>query len=123
MSVQKDFQFSYNWNNKLDCSVFTTLRRSPRWNVGDQGDIFLKNIRKGRGEVVLKIKTTFGGITDGVALLDTGYTADECRNILQRMYKDQVFTNSDHIYLYFIKRVDVQEPPQLTLFNDCTTIL
>ena len=117
MSINKDFQFSHNWNNKLDNDVFTTLRLSDRWNVGDQGDIFLKHLRKGRGEVVIKVKTTFGAITDGVAYIDTGYDANTCRQILQTMYNGQVLTNAHVIYLYFIKRIKTPAEPQPDLFT------
>lgn len=112
----KDFQFSYNWNNKLDCSVFTTLRLSGRWNVGDRGGIFLKHRKIGDGEVVMKVATTFGQISDGVAYVDTGYNASECRKILQKMYNAQPLTNNQVIYLYFIKKiktVPVEQSPEL----------
>lgn len=102
MSNNKTLEFSHNWNNKLQCTAFTTLRLSDRFQIGDKVDIYLKHRRLGTGVVTGKIPTTFHAITDGVAYIDTGYPALKCREILQTMYKSIVFTALTRVYLYVV---------------------
>jgi hypothetical protein len=98
----KTLEFSHNWNNKLHCTAFTSLRLSDRFNVNDQVDIYLKHRRLGTAVITGKIKTSFHAITDGVAYIDTGYPALKCREILQTMYKNIIFTALTPIYLYVV---------------------
>lgn len=81
--------FSYNWNNKLGCNVFTTLRlHNPnKYKKGETYQIFLKDEDMGSCEIVGIMTIPFGGITEFSARLDTGYSLKECRKIIKRMYK------------------------------------
>lgn len=86
-------RFSYNWNNKLSCKAFTTLRLdSPKYEAGKVYDIYLEEKGKelnylGRAKCVDKKTMYTTSINDFIAYLDTGYNADECRKIIARMYK------------------------------------
>lgn len=82
-------KFSYNWNNKLDCKAFTTLRLSDRFKVGQQYEIILKDESKGIAMVKDVRYTLLNQINEFVARIDTGYSMGECRNILTRMYKNK----------------------------------
>lgn len=114
----KSIEFSFNWNNKLNFRSFSTIRRSDRFNVGDRVEVYLKLRKMGDAVVIAKHATTFGGITDGTAYIDTGYDATECRNIIQKMYKDQVFTNRSPIFLYILAYVEKEIPQEPgTLFG------
>ena len=111
MATNKPLEFSYNWNNKLSCKAFTTLRLSDRFNIGDKVEVYLLLRKLGTADVVNKIKIQFGKISDTVAYLDTGYNAAECRNILQRMYKNMAMTNLTTIYLYVLVYKEKEPDP------------
>lgn len=94
MSIE-NIRFSYNWNNKLHCQAFTTLRlHNPRkYQVGKKLDIYLREKTKwtfiAQGEIK-EIKTFKASkINDFIAFLDTGYNREECLKIIQRMYKTE----------------------------------
>ena len=99
-----ELSFSYNWNNKLDCKVFTTLRLNKWLKVGDKIGILLKNAFKGYGTIVGKKVLSFDKINDWIAYLDTGYDAVECREILKKIYKNKdIDWTTQKIYYYLIR--------------------
>jgi hypothetical protein len=117
VTTKKSIEFSYNWNNKLHCKCFTTLRLSGRFEVGDMVDTYLKNKRMGLTTVVVKKEITFDKITDGLAYLDIGANAKECQAVLQKMYPHIVFTNQQPIYFYIFMYVEKEITAEvLTLF-------
>ena len=82
----QELRFSDNWNNKLDCNAFTTLRLSDRFNIGDKVNILLKNKPMGQGEIIGKKCFDIKDINDFIGYIDTGYDGAETKKILQRMY-------------------------------------
>lgn len=83
-----ELRFSYNWNNKLNCKRFTTLRlASPKYVVGS--DYLIK--AKGTVDFVatcLDIKyIKIYDIDEYQASLDTGYSKEETILIVERMYR------------------------------------
>ena len=89
----KTINFSYNWNNKLDCKSFTTLRLSNRnkYKIGETYSVSIKNQIK-KNVVIIDIKTIWlHEINDFIAYLDTGYSKEECINIIKKMYKSVDF--------------------------------
>jgi hypothetical protein len=85
--------FSYNWNNKLDCQAYTTLRlMSGKYRVGNQFQVLLNGQDHHKAEVVDVKSLKLAQINEFIAHIDTGYTAEECRNILRRMYGEKAET-------------------------------
>jgi hypothetical protein len=82
-------KFSHNWNNKLDCHAFTTLRRS--------------NPRR------------YAAISDFITWIDTGYSLDECKGILRKMYPD-VIEQTPFDLVLLRKTCDDAEQGQADLF-------
>lgn len=86
----KRIDFSYNWNNKLLCKAFTTIRlHNPmRYTVGDVFGIYLNN--RFMGEAVLKSKRTIrhDKLNEFVSYLDTGYNLEKMAGIFTNMYKN-----------------------------------
>lgn len=89
-------RFSYNWNNKLACKAFTTIRlhNHKKYQPGRVYHIWLKTptgiVDYGYAEckkVVTRRKSKLG---DWVCLLDTGYPHRETERILTKMYKNKV---------------------------------
>jgi hypothetical protein len=107
----KRIDFSYNWNNKLECKAFTTLRLSDRFNVGDKIEVYLKDKKLGDAAIIDKKLFSLDSINQYVSYLDTGYSVEECQNILKRMYKN-IDWKKIKIYFYLIKyerKLDINE--------------
>lgn len=80
--------FSTNWNNKLDCIAFTTIRlKNPKkYIIGKKYKILLKKELK-KQAIIKDIKHFFiNDINEYVAYLDTGYSASETIEIVKKMY-------------------------------------
>lgn len=84
--------FSYNWNNKLDCNIFTTIRiyNKQKHYIGAQFNItwqFEKEtIELEPRQIVLLNTFTLDKFTPGMALIDTGYDLPEAKAIIMNMY-------------------------------------
>jgi hypothetical protein len=88
--MEENLSFGTNWNNKLNCNAFTTLRlrNDRKYHVGARVNVWLNSIFKGRGTIVAVSCFTIDKINESIARVDTGYSAEECRNIIQEMYKN-----------------------------------
>lgn len=116
--AEKAIRFSYNWNGKLDCKAFTTIRllNDEKHQVGEVYNIYLEEKNKpvvflGTAEIKHKRRESKSGLDAFTSYLDTGYSAAETRKILDRMYnkgqdKELIL---DIILLVWVKR----EKPQV----------
>ena len=102
--------FSTNWNNKLNNDYFTTIRLSGRLEVNEVIEVEDRGTSKGQYKVISK-KRLFNIhlINDWMAFLDTGYNAEETRNIIRRMYKDVQDWDNQPIYYYLIGKIRKQK--------------
>lgn len=98
------FNFTTNWNHKLNCDHFTTLRASGKHDVGDTGIITLKREPQFNTEIIRKIEiditTAKGNFLDYMGFLDTGYDWKETLKIINTMYAGKL----GKIYYYLIKK-------------------
>ena|SRR3972149_5956685 len=78
--------FSYNWNKKLECNYFTTLRISPRITVGEKYQVMLKGFPYKVVKCVHKEAVMMRNLSDNMCWLDTGYGREGTIKILKRMY-------------------------------------
>jgi len=85
----KTLTFSYNWNNKLNCQAFTTIRLSSKFEVGEKVKIIFKDKSLGYGQIIDIRGFYLKNLNDWLAMIDTGFSADECRQILKDMYKNK----------------------------------
>lgn len=102
--------FSHNWNNKLNCKSFTTIRleNSSKYKVGNVFDVHLKkqSIKK---VMVLEVKPFFlRNLNEFMANLDTGYSSPETKEILIKMYPDINF-DTKRLYFILLKEVIINE--------------
>lgn len=85
-------EFSYNWNKKLDCNVFTTIRvkNENKYQVGNEFDVHLvgKSIKKVK--IVAITYFVLKNINEFIAQIDTGYSRAETIKIMERMYGKKV---------------------------------
>ena len=89
-------KFSTNWNKKLDCEVFSTIRL---WNTavhyeGKEVEIYDNSRKpgtyKGRGVYVQVSEIKLHQLKPAAALLDTGYSLNETQSIIRTMYFKKV---------------------------------
>ena len=87
----ENLDFAYNWNNKLDCHAFSTIRmrNDKKYYVGARKNIRLKEVVKGSAVIVAVSYFLLDKINESVARIDTGYSAEECKGILKKMYKNK----------------------------------
>ena len=85
---QQTISFSYNWNNKLDCKSFTTVRiyNEKKYVINQKYSIELcGNLKK--EAIIVNIKSfTVNNVNDYISYLDSGYSLEEFKNVLFRMY-------------------------------------
>ncbi len=88
--MRNEISFTYNWNNKLAGKFFTTLRlkNDSKYFIGETYSIYLKKKLIFYAEIVTIKHFHLSDINDYVAGLDTGYSTQECRNIIKTMYKN-----------------------------------
>lgn len=101
--------FSTNWNGKLMCEYFTSIRlHNPRkFAVGNKFDVYLKGAYMGVHEVVGHKRLTVETISEWIALLDTGYPLVECQNIIRTMYKKiDNFTDQSSLSYILLHRIE-----------------
>lgn len=87
-----NLKFSNNWNNKLDCLCFTTIRlwQPERLFTGQKVHVFLadkdKWIDKGTGIIIDVKSLRMEQINTFIANIDTGYDVENTKKIIARMY-------------------------------------
>ena len=97
-------KFSNNWNNKLNCVYFTTLRLSNRFNIGHTVKVEFKE-HSFYAEVVGKRTLTMKMLNEFICGIDTGYSVAETEDLLQRMYHEVSDWSNQPIYFYLLRRV------------------
>jgi hypothetical protein len=104
--VSEELRFSTNWNNKLNCQCFTTLRRSTRFEVGQLYRITLKGKVIGIGKVVAVSIFLANKLSEAMSYIDTGYSRAETLHILRQMYEgfDEQKHTMTHVTLLIVKR-------------------
>lgn len=101
----KDIAFSTNWNAKLDCNYFTTLRLHGGYSLGYKLRVLLKGKPLKTVEVVGKKALRMGQMNEFICGLDTGYGIEETKSILIKMYPD-VDWSSTYLFLYLLKTLN-----------------
>jgi hypothetical protein len=97
--------FSCDWNKKLGCNAFTSIRLSDRFHVGELIEVRLKNKLLFHATIVGKKSFLLNEINDYIAYVDTGYDAKACRNIIQKMYvKHNIDWDTKKIIFYLLRK-------------------
>lgn len=89
------YNFSRNWNNKLDCDCFSTIRlRNDSANVIH--DIVLARLNTKKDKRDYKCEVTYihhfllDNLTTAMANLDMALPKDKAKGVLFNMYKSRV---------------------------------
>jgi hypothetical protein len=101
-----ELPFSYNWNNKLQCGAFTTLRlyNPTKHIVGTQVRISLKGQVVGEGVIAAVKPLLVDQINDFIAYIDTGYNAESCKEIIRKMYGNIDLSKTKMVLILVIKK-------------------
>ena len=92
-------EYSFNWNNKLNCNYFTSLRVSEKWM--HHTVVILKCKKQFKVVKLLDAKKLYTSqLNDWICYLDTGYNKIDTLNILGKMYKFDPAKDNKIIYLY-----------------------
>lgn len=85
--MNKSLDFSTNWNGKLHCKIWHTLRRSARFEIGDKTEVTINGKLLGVAKCISKIRyDNAEQIPETICILDTGYSKSETQTILKKMY-------------------------------------
>jgi hypothetical protein len=97
--------FSYNWNKKLDCDAFTTIRiyQPEKYVIDETYQIDLNKAEFCKGTIIDIKKFWLKDLNDFIAYLDTGYDKEECKKIITLMYK-RVDFNTTPLSLILIRK-------------------
>lgn len=107
MSQQIEFKFKENWNGKLNCNAFTTLRIDARFQVGQKYAFSHKGKIKGFVVVMAKRHLLITELNDWITYLDTGYNKADCIQLIKTMYKNMNINWSQrHLVWYLLKTVE-----------------
>lgn len=84
----QQLKFSHNWNNKLNCNCFTTLRieNLNKYKVGNIFEVILKKevLKK---VMVIEVKSLYlHQLNEYISQLDTGYSTPETKEIFKKMF-------------------------------------
>lgn len=102
-----DLIFSYNWNNKLYCKAFTTIRikNEKKHAIGTEYKIKLhpKGVAGTEELGIATIKDVkyfkIEKLNDFMSYIDTGYNKEECEKIMRRMYPKIDFEKADFSFI------------------------
>lgn len=110
-------KFSYNWNNKLNCESFTTLRlQNKKYFPGSRFQIVLQQgqseLSLGIAEVEEVYRVIPMQLTNLTCRQDTGYSKEETLRMMANMYKNvpgfNVATSAMHLVL--LRKIKTETP-------------
>lgn len=118
MVTEQNLEFTTNWNNKLNCKSFTTIRlHNPvKYCIGATFKVYLKGVYKGCAKVLDVKRFTIKDINNYVSYLDTGYSPDECRRIIKEMYKKKPIDWNTQLFDFCLLQYSKNEK-EPNLFN------
>lgn len=98
-------KFSTNWNNKLDCNCFTTIRLFGRkYSIGKTFEIILKENHLCSAIVQDMIVTKMEFLNDFNCFIDTGYSKIETEKLFKKMYPSINF-ESEYLVIVLLKKL------------------
>lgn len=82
--------FSYNWNNKLNCNSFSTIRlyNPDKYFIGAKFVVQAKGFDNFNVEVKAVTPFFLSNINDSIAYIDTSYDSLRCKEIILTMYRN-----------------------------------
>ncbi len=110
--VQGDITYSQNWNNKLYCLSWTTIRLASDFYI--KGRVYNQWLaERGKERKLIGVATIVNiesfrleHLTEGAALLDTGYGKAQTQKLIQTMYKSRNLNwDTQLLYRIFLLKI------------------
>lgn len=104
----KRIVFQQNWNNKLFCDYFTTLRpfNQEYYKKGETFTIHLKDKAVGAAVIVDTQKIKLVNVSNGFALVDAGMPKNKFIGMLKTMYRNRINNIDNQVFsILFLKRL------------------
>lgn len=103
----KDIYFSGNWNNKLDCKCFTTIRLANKlkYEIGGYFNIYLNNQPHKKAVIKDIWVINLSQLDKFTAMIDTGYSLGKTKGIFYKMYPN-VDWQSQYLYVLLFESFD-----------------
>ncbi|MGZ3999590.1 MAG: hypothetical protein ACXVIY_03130 [Mucilaginibacter sp.] len=108
--------FSWNWNAKLFCKCFTTIRiHNPgKYVIGRSYDIRLNDHDMGTGIIRTISQFRLDQFNDNMALIDMGMPAAKAKATLLTMYKNKNFNWDTQLFDFIL----IEQPDKVLLIPD-----
>ena len=103
--MQEEIKFSYNWNNKLNCTYFTTLRlrNDRKYQKGRDYRITLKGTTIGEAVIQEIRHFKINQLNDYITGIDMGYDSRTGVEIIKKMYATVRWENQDLSFILLKK--------------------
>lgn len=102
----EQIKFSQNWNKKLDCDFFTTIRlQSSKYVKDNEFKIFLKNEIHCKAKIIDVWTCKIDMLKDFICYIDTGYNKEETMNMFKKMYSNVDFTKTNLVVVLLKKTI------------------
>lgn len=97
--------FSNNWNGKLNCEFFTTIRlKKDKYVPGRRYEIYLRDTLAFEATIYDIKQIRLADITEYVARTDMGLTGYDCRQFFREQYADKNINWDTQILQYILLR-------------------
>jgi len=111
MSANKEIKFSSNWNNKLYCNIFGTIRFGECFHKeGDQVSILLRKdgafVNTGEGLIIHLYKDVPFQHLRWYLPIDTGYSLMESEKLYKQFNCNKEITDDTPANVIVIQRLD-----------------
>ena len=116
--MDERLEFEENYNNKLNCDCFTTIRlHHPVKNaIGAIKHVYLKGVWKGDAKIMYAATIRLDQINRTMSKLDTGLLPEECRRLIKSLYKHRPGINWETQQLDYILLEYIKESKEPSLF-------
>jgi len=110
-----EINFSCNWNKKLDCNYFTTIRQYnlSKYEVGRRYVIKLKNVPISVCKIIEMYTTTVRDMSELLTRLDAGMSKEDMRVMLNRMYHGLIEDKTLFMVLLLQKEFYLESNPSI----------
>lgn len=117
--MNERLEFTQNWNGKLNCGSFTTMRlHDPiKYSVGAVKQVYLKGIWKGSARIIDVKRLHLSDINLFTAKLDTGLPPEDCRRLIRTLHKNRPGINWDTQLIDLCLLEYLKESKEPTLFK------
>jgi len=112
---KKAIRFSCNWNNKLNCTAFSTIRlwNPEKYSVGQVHSVIYETRSKVTrcpidAEIMYVRKIKGSDLNEAMCLIDTGYSLEETKKALRRMYEGKDIEVTDFAFVVYRYKVEMR---------------